>query len=329
MSEQTIDATQALLAELAAALREWRASPEGQAFLASFATRSADEIRAQLDALVRGPHFDAVRKFSLKGWLADFLPKSLTVGFSGQIELGIGAYGSIGYITDLTLEDRQGGLYLLLADGEGLEGAADVSIQVGVWKKSADEVSGKYTGGEADGGDIIDGSVFALFEDEDRQAVLVDIDVGIADGLSALKYHMHTHVFGSSGPIAQAPASHMLILETLQCLDTSESGHDEVYLKFAIDGATEQYRYPTWSYYPMKPGGASGSWNLGRSVWCDEQVEVSVYDMDETSSDDLIASFTVKPSDFSAAGESHGKPYKYDKGGTKYTLTAYLMDLSL
>jgi hypothetical protein len=313
-------------------LRQWRASPEASAFAASLGGRDVEEIRAYLEGVARGPHFAETRKFSLGGLLSGLIPKAFSIGFAGQIELGIGLYGSVGYIHDLSLEGA-GGVYLLGADAKGLEAAADLSIQGGLWMKPSDEVSGSYTGGGLDIDDVFGVSGFVLREedDEDPKAYLVDIDGGIADGATKLKFHMWTYGIGHD-PVAQKPAGHMVILKSLQCLDTSESGHDEVYLSFTIDGGDTQYRYPTWSYYAMKPGDADAVWNLGRSVWCDKKTDVSVYDHDSSvgiNAADLIASFTVNVADFAGTGDSHQKAYKYAKGGTSYTLTAYLMDLSL
>jgi hypothetical protein len=318
---------QALLAELAAAARGWRESDEGQAFLASLGGLTAEQVRAELEAVVRGPRFEKARKFSL-----GLLPKAISLGVAGQAELLLGVYGSVGYIHDLSLELAGGGLYLLLATAEGLEGAVDVSVQVGIWTESTDEVSGKYIGGELDADDVFGLSGFLLLDDEDPKACLIDIDGGIADGASKLEFHMWAHNHGSSGPVSQAPASKMLILETLQCFDTSENGHDEVYLTFEIDGdSSALYRYPTWNYYAMKPGAPEGKWNLGRSVWCETRVDVIVYDQDSSrhpDRSDQIASFTIRTSDFAGVGSSHKKTYSAGQNGGSYQLTAYLMDLT-
>ncbi|WP_439571481.1 hypothetical protein [Sphingomonas sp.] len=315
----------AVLDAIVRAVSEWRKSPEGDAFLASLDRRGADEVRAELDALVRGPRFDAVRKFSLGLGL---LPQSVSIGFAGQIELLVGLYGSFGYIADLALSGGDSGLYLLGALAEGVDATADIAIQVGLWMNAVSDVPGSYKGAELEGDEGIGASGFTLSKDDDVKAILVDFDAGVGDGVAGLQFHMWTFA-GSPNPVAQKPGTYMVILDQLHCQKASESGHDEVYLTFTVDGdSSTVYRYPTWGYYAMKPGDSDAIWNLGRSVWCDKRVDVTVYDSDYPSDDDVIATFSFEPASFGGFGAAHSKSPSGSGSGGKYSLTAYLMDLA-
>lgn len=322
---------QAVLSAFESALRQWRESPEGSTFVATLNSQDVASIKAHLDAVVQGPMFDETRRLSLGGLLSGWIPKAISIGFAGQIELFVGLYGSLGYIADLSLDNPSSGVYLLGAAAEGIDASLDLSIQGGLWMDAVDDVSGSYKGGELDADEGLGLSGFTLFADDDLKAVLIDLDAGISDGASGLEFHMWTYGIGHD-PVAQKPAANMVILELLQCYKTSETGHDEVYLTFTIDGDTATvYRYPTWSYYAMNAGGSEDAWALGRSIWCNSSVDVSIYDHDSSvgvNNADLIGSFSIKVSDFTDTGDDFAKGYSSSSHGANYVLTAYKLDLT-
>ncbi|MBA3879351.1 MAG: hypothetical protein C0500_06520 [Sphingobium sp.] len=320
------DEERALIAELNQAVKAWRATPEAQAFIASLPQRNVEEVREYLHNVVRGPHFARTIELSASHSLSSLIPQSISIGLAGQIELLVGIYGSIGYIDDLTLDGGNSAIYLLGALAEGLDATIDVSAQAGLWTDAVDDASGSYVGGELEVDEGVGLSGFVLLKKEVVKAAMVDADGGIGDGASALEFYMLTHET-SHGPVAQSPASHMLILSNLLCRDASESGHDEVYLKFSIDGSDTVYRYPTWDYYSMNPDDSDKNWALGRSIWLNSKVEVSIWDSDD-GNDDELHSFKINVSDFSGTGSSHAKTYQSEGKHEDYHLTAYLMDLN-
>lgn len=323
------DEDQALVEECNRALRAWRSSADYQAFRASLPKCDIEQVKAYLDSVLRGPIFARTLELSTSPSLSSLVPQSISVGLAGQIELLVGAYASFGYMVNLSTDGGRA-VYLLGALAEGLDITIDISEQVGLWLDKVDDVSGSYIGGELEVDEGVGVSGFLLLHKDDPKAVMIDIDEGIGDGAAGLEFYMLAHGT-SDNPVAQPPKSHMLILTNLECVNAGENkgdGHDDVYLKFTIDGDDDtEYRYPTYDNYGMKPGDKDGNWALGRSIWLDSKASIEVWDNDDTN-DDKRFTFTINVSDFSGVGSSHAKTYDQKSSSAEYKLTAYLMDLN-
>lgn len=294
------------LEALGAAVRAWRATPEGEAAVRGALAGDHDALKRALDQLVAESAFarlraDGALQLELDG--LPFKPSCVSIGFCGMVDFGLGVYGCIGYAADLGDIYPTSSVALYAAGTLGADEGLDAGVQLGLWKDPVAKMPDWYWGVGLEVGFIGDMGVVGLAHDEDGEelaAVLVNIDGGENDGLEGLLFGAVTWGL-TRYPMAQDPASHLLILQTLTCVNQSEGGHDEVYFLFQPDNGTT-YRYPEWNYYAMTDDDKAPehTWNTGRSVWFDSQVTVKVYD-----GGDLLSSMVFKLSDFSGVGSTY------------------------
>jgi hypothetical protein len=83
-----------------------------------------------------------------------------------------------------------------------------------------------------------------------------------------------------------------IVLNNIHCNSKSESGHDEVYIKYSLDGGTF-YRFPKKGYQPMAPG---DDWDPELPLTFSSSAVVSLYDSD-FGKDDFLGSHTYYPDD--------------------------------
>jgi hypothetical protein len=83
-----------------------------------------------------------------------------------------------------------------------------------------------------------------------------------------------------------------ITLTSIHCVNTSEAGHDEVYVKYSIDGGREQ-RYPASGYQSMEDG---DSWSMSLPITFKNSAVVSLFDSD-TLGDEFLGSHTYYPTD--------------------------------
>lgn len=81
-------------------------------------------------------------------------------------------------------------------------------------------------------------------------------------------------------------------LNNIHCNSTSEKGHDEVYIKYSVDGGRET-RFPSNGYHSMANG---DNWNPALIVSYATTVVISLYDED-TLGDEFLGSHTYTVSD--------------------------------
>lgn len=81
-------------------------------------------------------------------------------------------------------------------------------------------------------------------------------------------------------------------LQTITCLETSEPGSDEVYIKYSEDGG-RQKRFPSSSYHSLSAG---ESWTVNLPLSFKESLVISLYDND-FGNDDFLGSHTYKTTD--------------------------------
>lgn len=105
-----------------------------------------------------------------------------------------------------------------------------------------------------------------------------------------------------------------IILQSVTCLSTSESGHDEVYIHYSIDGGREQ-RFPATGYVSMSPDGADRQWITNLPLSYSDNVVVSLYDSD-TFGDEFLGSYTyyvstpVQPCTQTLSKQPNGAQYQ-------------------
>ena len=85
-----------------------------------------------------------------------------------------------------------------------------------------------------------------------------------------------------------------MYLQSVVCVDTQETGHDEVYIKYSIDGGSVK-RYPSSGYKSMNDKD-NNPWITNLQLTFNQTVRVELWD-DDTTSDDLIGSHTYQSSD--------------------------------
>lgn len=313
-----------ILAEASRAAEGWRRSTA-----ASERLRDADPetVRRLLDELLAGPRFARTRELIAAHNASEadvgFPIEAVSIGLYGQVDLGLGLYGSTGYVADLDDPSTTQAGYVLGGLEEGAIEGADVGVEIGLWRDSTDDLDGYYNAQNVDVDDGVGGALFALEHHEEVAAYLVDVGVGEDDGVAENELLMLT--FDPAwAPVEEADAKHFLILTRIECLETSERGHDEVYFEFTPDGGTT-YRYPPGKYYSMSDDPDDEDedkvWLCGRSVKLDSYVDVDVRD-DDTTGSTLLASFRFNIADFEGPGATSVKTAS-DAG--KYKLTAKLV----
>jgi len=103
-----------------------------------------------------------------------------------------------------------------------------------------------------------------------------------------------------------------IMLTQIKCNNTSEIGHDEVYIKYSIDGGREK-RYPAKGYQSLADGEV---WpNINLPINYKNTVVVGLYDSD-TGKDDFLGSYTYNTDDASQT-EQHTVS---NSNGANYTL---------
>lgn len=83
-----------------------------------------------------------------------------------------------------------------------------------------------------------------------------------------------------------------IILQTVTCVSTSESGSDEVYIKYSEDGGREN-RFPSSNYHSMSKGDV---WDVNLPLSFKETAVVSLYDND-LGHDEFLGSYTYHSND--------------------------------
>lgn len=295
-----------ILARAGARLKEWQATPAGQAQLATIKDSASvaeltDQLRELYSSEVLKPSLDELdAKASGDFDGIDFPIKAITLGFAGQIDLGIGIYASFGYAVQFPNPFTSGAFYLSGAVTEGIDAGADVAIQLGAWASEPLDLGGYYNGQEVMVDDTLGIGGWTFEQDEDLVGAAVDLALGVEDGGDEAEFYTLVWALDSDGvyPVAQQPADHLLILSNLTCLNTKESGHDEVYFLFTPDGGDVTYRYPSSKYYSMSADSKDPehSWNTGRSVKFNQYVDIQLLD-----DGDQLGTFRFNLSDFSGS----------------------------
>ena len=87
-----------------------------------------------------------------------------------------------------------------------------------------------------------------------------------------------------------------IVLKVIHCNNTSESGHDEVFIKYTIDGGLEK-RFPDKGYHALADG---EDWEVDLPLTFSDNVIVALYDEDHSkrpSTADFLGSHTYFATD--------------------------------
>ncbi len=269
-----------LFAETAKAIGKWKASPQNREKLASLSGMTADDVRSFFRGLLGAPEFDQMnalvaRHRALPAKDISFPLKAVSAGIDGSLVLIIGVQGSIGVAVDPTnpTDYSQDVLYLTGQFEVGIDEGGEVGVVVGFWNEAPIDLGGVSYGWEVEIDDFGGGYVEASYANSDQSGfigVSVSLDAGEEDGAEGEA--SYTFVWTAT-PIYQPPAQNYMIINSINCNDNSESGHDEVYFYFTIDNGT-RYRYPSQERLGLKAQ-AREAWDRylavdGSSPWAVE-----------------------------------------------------------
>ena len=292
-----------LLAEAERALAAWKVSPEGEAFLERAKTCNLSEFQLMAHQVLTGPYFQRTLQMTTEedsGYsLSDIVPKSISLGLMGQVILGIGVAGSIGYAVDLPsitgtakdlIEDYQDGtisppttqletcIYFGGAVIDGADAGVEADVVVGFWTEATSDIGGFYAGVEVDVADGLGVTAAGLEHKGELAVAFVGVDVGFDDGGEEDNYLFYT-VSTSHDPVYQtAEKTYMVLLGDLVC-NNSKGNYDGVHLTYTVDGEDTEYRYPAWDKFAMaeeKNDPTYNSWGLGCAIKFDNYFSITL-----------------------------------------------------
>lgn len=290
-----VSATERMVFEEAEkAWANYSGSAEGQRELAAVAQMDLAELRAYVASLPDKPIFVKLIK-----WIRslDLPASSFTIGLNFEAELIIGFSGTIGVAVGVgNAHGMQSAEFLSLSLEEGLQFGAMTGVQFGLWTSAPADLGGYSWGTEIDLGLSVEMSAGIYYTREGISGVAVTLGAGVEEGIAEVE--CYTFILGDQGidpylkPVVQPRKNNLLIIESLTCVHPSHDGggdENEIYFIFQADGDT-RYPYPTYDYFSMKEGDV---WPCGRSVWFNSGVEVTVYDEDGTSGNDVVGTFSI------------------------------------
>lgn len=275
----------------AEALAAFHASPERRALIADLPNLDLPALHARLQEVLHGEHFapllEALRApDSFDVSLEDLIPKAISIGLMGQVVLGVGVSGSVGYIINLDLSNPKSGVYIGVGVDIGMDGGAEGDVCLGLWAKTVDDINGLYTGLEVDVTDPggVTEATYVTFGTEDLAIELLGIDLGIDDGMEDSTLYFAAMGFGHAPIYQPGDATYLVQLGRLTC-SNSKDNWDTVYLNYTQDGGSTQYRYPAWDGIQLEENdknSAFGSWNVGQIVKFNSQLDVILQVGDHT-----------------------------------------------
>ncbi len=307
-------------------------TPEGKEMMNSLKNKDLDALRASLSVIAEHP---LLKK--LIDWVRaqDFIGASFSIGFKIEAQLLLGVTGVIGLAVGLgTANGKESVEFLTLGLNEGIEAGGMVGIQFGVWTVSPGNMGGFSLCTEIDLGFEVEVSEGTYYNLDGFLGETISVGVGAEDGISEME--CYTFILGDQGdtgrepylkPVIQEPKRNFLIIENVKCLHPSNDGagdENEIYFIFQADGG-KKYPFPPYDYFSIKEG---ETWNTGRSVWFDDHVDITLYDEDGTSENDVVGTFRISLSDL-AVGQSkvfHStKDYSSMMDEVEYTIEAKLV----
>lgn len=247
-----------------------------------------------------------------------FSIKALTFGFTVIGSVILGAEGSFGVgVPPGNWDDTsEYVMYVTISAEEGLGEEIVAGLALGIYDVEPTELEGTTYGFSIDLGFDVDVEAQSWSRAQDGTNLLgVTAIAGLGEGIEVDALESYTWILNWDAPyVYQEPAPNYMILQSITCNKTGESGHDELYFTFQPDTTSKKYTYPTRGYYSIADGEV---WNCGRSIYFRDQVTVSLWDSDSTGSDDPRGSTTYHASSFQSSVQVS------DNSG-QYTLHAVL-----
>ncbi len=331
---------QEIMKEAGKAMKTWLQSAEGKSKMAAMQNMSLVQVNTELGALLQHPVFAKTMQLiqdhpKLVSALKSFPIHSVSIGVTFEVEIILGISGSIGYAVDPTDLLGVSSSFLSLSLKEGVEAGAFGGLQFGIWEPSPDDMGGYSRGVEATFDPEIIGLSVGVYKGRgaDTWGATATAVAGEDAGIELQESYtfLLTEADLDLKPAYQLPASHFLILDKLTCENTKDTGKDEVFFKFIIDG-NKTYTYPSWDYRSMGTDDDNNEWIVGRSVWFNSKVEVVLYDGEPAGKSDVMKesgkdhSFKFDYTDFGSNPKiSKTMDYKSGLDEVKYKLSAILI----
>jgi hypothetical protein len=288
------------------------------------AVRTPAAIRDALVSLLQSQTFARFRELvdehqRLDAGERKFDIQSVTLGVEVEVALGVGAKGSIGVGCppgNWTSFPQ----YIIYVSGAleiGIIEGALGGIVVGLYNVLPTNLAGGSYGWAVDIGFLEEIEVEGAYSSADKSPTnLLGYSITEAGGEEdgADGDYSYTWIFDWDAPLAYQPrAANYMIIQSITCNKTSESGHDEVFFTFKPDDGYT-YTYPTQGNLSMADGDV---WQAGRSIYFNDSVSVELWDSDGPSNDDSLGSVTYSVSGFQSAVTVTGS-------GGSYTINAVL-----
>lgn len=331
---------QEIMQEAGKAMKAWLASAEGKSTMSSVQNMSLVEVNTVLSDLLEHPVFAKTMQLihnhpNLLPTLRSFPIHSVSIGFTFEANILVGVSGSVGYAIDPTEPLGVSSSFLSLSLKEGADLGAFGGLQFGIWEPTPDNMGGYSRGVELTLDPEIIGLSLGVYKGR-GSGTWGATATAVAGEDAGLEFQeSYTFLLTEADldlkPVFQIPASHFLILDKLTCENTKDTGKDEVFFKFIIDG-NKTYTYPSWDYRSMGDDSDNNEWEVGRSVYFNSKVEVVLYDGEPAGKSDVMKesgkdhSFKFDLDDFKA-GSKISKTMNYKSGldEVKYKLSAKLI----
>lgn len=283
----------ALLQALAEAKRTWEAIPANQARLAAMRQMPLPELVQALREVAADPIFAPAfamgKRGSTQALSGDFsaVPGCFSVGLAGQVDLGAGVTGTIGYAFDPN-DTTQYSIFVSVGVVVGADAEADAGVELGVWSSAPTDMSGAMMGGtvglDPEGfGASVAGFVGCqvslvppfVWPSLSSWGATLTLSLGVGGGAAGVFCYTLVIITESVPAIAQPDAQHMIMISSIKCVQKQDnaSDKDELVMLFQIDGAGPTYPFPTWSHFSIEEG---GTWNCGRSIKFSNHVVVTL-----------------------------------------------------
>ncbi len=296
--------TQSVLQQLRRDLEDWEASARGK------------DLLGQLPLLGLGGHVRALKELIRCGALARTIALVQTqpsraqeqrinaLSIAWEVNVAVLWEGSFAIGVAFSPDDPLGHYTVWICFGAAAgQAGASTGTQGGVWTCDPAGVGGLSFGVQGTLEAKAIGGTLAVSIGTSGTGVLLTLGVGVQAGLSPAGWYTEI-LFDSEydrPPFYQDDGEHFLILTKLECVKISggDGDHNEVYFDFSANDVY-WYRYPTWSYFPMAEG---DTWYCGRSVKLQDWVDIYLYDVDDTSGNDLLGKTRINREDLSEGNE--------------------------
>ncbi|ROZ69014.1 hypothetical protein [Ramlibacter sp. WS9] len=282
------DIEQRITQAAAKAIKDYNASPAGQALRAGLAGKSMDDIRPVAAQILNSLEFMPVRELVQQHARAQeqdrsFRIQSISLGIEFSLfVLVAGVEGSVGIAVpphDWTNPEEYV-VYLTTGAMVGAGANEFGGLTLGLWNVQPTDMAGPAWGIQANLGDTVGLMVEASFSGSNF--IGLSFSEGEDGGISLEFVASDTWVWGWDEPhVFQPRQNNYMIVQSIVCNQPGENAGDEIYFKFTPDSGNT-YRYPTQGRYSLKAG---QSWDAGRSIYFDQSVLVELFDNDDGNDD--------------------------------------------